>query len=81
MCVARDATRGDRQVQAGDENVRSTVTPNPKDDRTLYERDFYAWTEQQTACLESRDPGELDWGNVAEEIRDMGIGQRKARLQ
>ena len=58
--------------------MRSTVTANFKDNRTLYERDFYAWTEQQTACLESRDTGELDWSNVAEEIRDMGIGQRKA---
>ena len=58
--------------------MQTTATTNRKDNRTLYERDFHAWTEQQTACLENRDPEELDWSHVAEEIRDMGISQRKA---
>ena len=59
-------------------DVQSTVDATRKGNRTLYERDFYAWTEQQTACLENRNPEELDWNHVAEEIRDMGISQRKA---
>ena len=71
-------TRDNRQAQAGEDKVRSTVTANRKDNRALYERDFHAWTEQQTACLENRDLEELDWSHVAEEIRDMGISQRKA---
>ena len=58
--------------------MQSTVTANRKDNQTLYERDLYAWIEQQTTCLENRDPEELDWSHVAEEIRDMGISQRKA---
>ena len=70
--------RYNRQAQAGEDNVQTTATTNRKDNRTLYERDFHAWTEQQTACLENRDPEELDWSHVAEEIRDMGISQRKA---
>ena len=56
----------------------STITANRKDNRPLYDRDFHAWTEQQTACLERRDAEDLDWSHVAEEIRDMGISQRKA---
>ena len=58
--------------------MQSTVTADRKDNRALYERDFHAWTEQQSACLEKRNPEELDWSHVAEEIRDMGISQRKA---
>ena len=58
--------------------MQSTVNARSKSNRTLYERDFHAWTEQQSACLEHRSPGELDWSHVAEEIRDMGISQRKA---
>ena len=70
--------RRNRQAQAGEDGVQSTITDERKDNRALYERDFHAWTEQQTACLENRDPVELDWSHVAEEIRDMGISQRKA---
>ena len=58
--------------------MQSTVDANSKSNRTLYERDFHAWAEQQTACLENRNSQELDWSHVAEEIRDMGISQRKA---
>ena len=58
--------------------MESTITTSRKGSRTLYERDFHAWTERQTACLEHRDPEGLDWSHVAEEIRDMGISQRKA---
>ena len=74
----QSVTRHNRQAQAGEDNVQTTVTANRKANRTLYERDFHAWTEQQTACLENRDPEELDWSHVAEEVRDMGISQRKA---
>ena len=58
--------------------MQSTVDTTRKENQALYERDFYAWTEQQTACLENRNPEELDWNHVAEEIRDMGVSQRKA---
>lgn len=42
----------------------------------LYERDFVAWTEQQAARIREAagtHPNLLiDWGNVAEEIEDLG---------
>ena len=76
--AALGVTRDNRQAQAGEDDVQSTITVDRKDNRTLYERDFHAWTEQQTACLENRSTEELDWSHVAEEVRDMGISQRKA---
>ena len=78
LTPVQSVTRHNRRAQAGEDNVQSTVTANRKDNRPLYERDFHAWTEQQSACLEKRNPEELDWSHVAEEIRDMGISQRKA---
>jgi len=56
----------------------NTVAVNRKGNRALHDQDFHAWTEQQAACLERRDTDDLDWSRVAEEIRDMGISQRKA---
>ena len=45
-------------------------------DTTLYDRDFYAWTQEQAAVL--REAGAsgtnlpADWENLAEEIESMG---------
>lgn len=47
---------------------------------TLYETDFYQWTQQQAALLrrgESNGAG-LDWENIAEEIESMGKSNRLA---
>lgn len=47
---------------------------------TLYETDFYQWTQQQAALLrrgESNGVG-LDWENIAEEIESMGKSNRLA---
>lgn len=48
--------------------------------RTLYEDDFYAWTQAQAAALRARRGGEhvLDYDNLAEEIEDVGNEQRFA---
>lgn len=46
----------------------------------LYERDFYAWTQDQAARLRAlggRNDG-LDVENVAEEIEDLGKSDRRA---
>ncbi|MGD1901523.1 MAG: DUF29 domain-containing protein [Geitlerinemataceae cyanobacterium] len=42
-----------------------------------YDRDFYAWTQTQSAHLRRRDPQQLDWDNLAEEIEAMGRQERK----
>ena len=48
----------------------------------LYERDFYAWTQDQAALLrawpEALRPNALDIANLAEEIESLGRSQRSA---
>ncbi len=47
---------------------------------TLYDEDFYAWTQQQAALLRRLLPAgnELDLEHVAEEIEDLGRGDLRA---
>lgn len=49
---------------------------------TLYERDFYAWTQDQAAALralpERVRPNALDVEHLAGEIEDLGISERRA---
>lgn len=42
-----------------------------------YERDFYAWTQDQAQKLRDRRHDEIDWENVAEEIESLGRSQRR----
>ncbi len=49
----------------------------------LYERDALAWAEQQAALLDRLAVGErlneaVDWPNVIEEVRDVGLAQLTA---
>lgn len=44
----------------------------------LYEQDFVLWTEQMASLIESHQTDDLDWGNLAEEIRSLGISQQSA---
>ena len=44
---------------------------------SLYERDYYAWTEEQAALLRAGRTIDLDLANLAEEIEDMGRSQRR----
>ena len=46
----------------------------------LYERDALAWAEQQAALLDRMATGErlnevVDWRNVIEEVRDVGLSE------
>jgi Domain of unknown function DUF29 len=43
----------------------------------LYETDFHAWTQEQTALLRSRQWNELDRDNLIEEIESLGKQQRQ----
>ena len=47
---------------------------------TLYDEDFYAWTQQQAALLRRLPPAgnELDLERIAEEIEDLGRSDLRA---
>ena len=50
---------------------------------SLYERDFYAWTQQQAHALDQHQAELLDWENLAQELGLMGIREKneiKSRL-
>ena len=42
----------------------------------LYERDYYAWVQDQVDALRQRRIEDVDWENVAEEIDDLGKSER-----
>jgi hypothetical protein len=43
----------------------------------LYDRDFYAWTQEQARLLREGRLGDADIGNIAEEIESMGRGEKR----
>ncbi len=49
---------------------------NPRS-RSLYEADFYAWTQQQAELLRSGRLAQLDVENLAEEIEALGRQERQ----
>jgi Domain of unknown function DUF29 len=42
----------------------------------LYERDYYAWIQNQVRALREHCIEESDWTNVAEEIEDLGKSEK-----
>ncbi|MGF6899465.1 DUF29 domain-containing protein [Paraburkholderia sp. GAS348] len=43
----------------------------------LYERDFYAWANEQAALLRSGKLADADLGHIAEEIESMGRSEKR----
>jgi hypothetical protein len=43
----------------------------------LYDRDFYAWANEQAALLRSGKLSQADIKNIAEEIESMGKGEKR----
>ncbi|CBS85695.1 DUF29 domain-containing protein [Azospirillum lipoferum] len=70
--------------------IRGMSTPRPEPpapaaklasdtaDNGLYDEDFVAWIERQTALLRSGSLTALDRANLAEELEDMGKAIRRA---
>lgn len=48
------------------------------DTASLYDRDWFAWTQEQAARLRDLRPNGIDVENLAEEIEDLGKSQRRA---
>lgn len=44
---------------------------------SLYETDFYAWTQQQAELLHGEEWEALDWQHIAEEIESLGRNERR----
>jgi hypothetical protein len=44
---------------------------------TLYETDFYAWTQRQAELLRTEEFEQVDWDNLIEEIESLGKSQRQ----
>ena len=44
----------------------------------LYDRDFNLWVEQMATALRNRDTKAMDWGNLLEEIEDMGKSEKRS---
>jgi hypothetical protein len=48
-----------------------------KDSVSLYESDFYAWTQEQLQFLRTGELGKVDLQNLTEEIADMGRSEKR----
>jgi len=44
----------------------------------LYDKDFYAWTQETLQALRAKDTKRLDFEHLAEEIEDMGAKEKSA---
>jgi len=44
---------------------------------STYENDFYAWTQQQSQLLKTKQFHQIDWHHIAEEIADMGRAEKR----
>ncbi|WP_304177885.1 DUF29 domain-containing protein [Phenylobacterium aquaticum] len=42
----------------------------------LYDRDFFAWTQDQADALRRRSVNEIDWDNLLEEVESLGRQQQ-----
>ena len=52
------------------------MTAMPTKNATLYDTDFYAWTNEQAALLRAGRLSEADVENIAEEIESMGRSEK-----
>jgi Domain of unknown function DUF29 len=50
---------------------------NQKQISSLYDKDFYAWTQEQASLLHSRQWSQLDLLNLIEEIESLGRQERR----
>lgn len=44
---------------------------------TLYDTDFYAWTQRQAELLRAEEFDEVDWNNLIEEIETLGRSDKR----
>ncbi len=49
----------------------------PFSPQTLYEHDFFLWTQEQATLLRKGTVVDLDWSNLAEEIESLGKSEQR----
>lgn len=59
------------------QSLNISPQPNSKVVSILYDRDFYAWTQQQSALIRDGHWDEIDRDNLREEIESLGKQQRQ----
>jgi hypothetical protein len=55
----------------------SKPSAEPQLAESLYETDFFHWTEEQARLLTTRRAEDLDWDNLAEEILSLGGSEKR----
>jgi hypothetical protein len=68
-----------RTLLPGD-TVMATLTASQEAGNSLYEQDFYAWTQQQARLLRERRWDDLDLENLIDEIESVG-GSNKREIE
>ncbi len=56
---------------------QETISNNRAENLSLFEHDFYAWTQQQAAILADHRWEDLDLANLIEEIESLGRQERQ----
>ena len=51
--------------------------PLQQSETSLYERDFFAWTQEQATKMRERRQDQVDWDNLAEEIESVGRREKR----
>jgi hypothetical protein len=58
--------------------METAMSPLKSDSPTLYEVDYLQWLETTVEKLRSQEYSTVDWGNLIEEIEDMGRSERRS---
>ncbi len=60
-----------------EQQATKTAAKIPDTSHSVYEVDFYAWTQHQSALLRERRFSELDIANLVEEIESLGRSEKR----
>ncbi|WP_448561868.1 DUF29 domain-containing protein [Trichothermofontia sp.] len=57
--------------------INPQAAKHPAEVLSLYEVDFYAWTQEQAKLLRNQQFSQIDWPNLIEEVESLGKQQRQ----
>lgn len=56
--------------------TKPKLADRPRISASTYDEDFFAWAMEQSAALEARRTDQVDWTNLAEEMRSLGNNEK-----